>query len=102
MEPIIAGASPLGPKLKEWLTRRSDRGAPSTLRARAALACAREDLITAEIALTLVDELPEVARPDAIAAYAIASDGGADAQKRLAGLPDGLLANWIFESKGRT
>jgi hypothetical protein len=54
-------------------------------------------VVGAEKALEVVQSATEVARPDAIAAYAVASDKSQEAKKRLAGLPDSLLAGWIFD-----
>jgi hypothetical protein len=96
LQPIIAGA-PAGVRLRRWIVSRVEGGdVPPMLRARAALAGASAGLVSSETALRLVEILPEAARPDAIAAYAVAN-GEASAKKALAGLPDTLLAGWVFD-----
>jgi hypothetical protein len=61
------------------------------------LAAARSDLADADLALRLIDTLPAVAQPDAVAAFAAASENAADVDA-LGGLPDSDLAQWIFSA----
>lgn len=97
LEPLVIREEH-GESLSAWIQRRlEDPSVSSSLRARALLAGARSELVEPDYILRVLDSLPAVAQPDAIAAYAAASQNDTDVD-RLAGLPDAELASWIFDS----
>lgn len=98
LEPVIAGAEPVGKQISIWLTGRLTPETPPMLRARAAHAAACVGLLDIDEAKLLVDVLPEAARPDAIRALALVHDQDPAAAQALGGLPDAHLASWIFHS----
>jgi hypothetical protein len=98
MEPLIAGAQPIGRSLSSWLTQRLAPDTPPILHARAALASAGVGLLDADLAGSLIDSVPEAARPDAIRAFALVHEQSDEAETALAGLPDTLLASWVYRA----
>ena len=80
-----------------WISSRvHDPHTPVLLRSRALLAAGRAGLADSNTIARLIDTLPPVAQPDAIAAFAAASPD-AEAVSKLGGLADSELAKWIFE-----
>jgi hypothetical protein len=96
LEPIIAGAGPIGPNLRAWLQRATGPSTLPVLRARAAHAAACVGLLDRDMAGLLVDVSPEVARPDAIRAFALVHERSRARRQDLAGLPDSRLAGWVY------
>lgn len=96
LEPLIDGARPSGGRLQAWLKSRLGPNIPSVLRARAALASAQAGLLRPDAARLIVEDVSEVAKPDAILAFSLLSDRPPRAERILTRLPDCLLATWVY------
>lgn len=81
--------------LVDWLRALLKSRAPAVLRMRAALALTFHGKLSAQAVAEMLDELPAAARPDAVAAMALA--GSASSATAAAAFPDDRLLRWVFE-----
>jgi hypothetical protein len=98
-EALLEPAAVLTEKSYTQLGDFVDSSAPAVLRARAVLALALHGYLKRDELTALLDTLPPVARPDVVAALALAVEGQRDVSVDAALSGDRLL-RWVFERTG--